>query len=90
MKVKTVRIFLVYDKSSYWLYYPILGMKQFMTRFFKKWFVCAHRPHTESIFNARRLESRILVIAFFLITPELEPHIPGKSFGGKIQMSLCS
>ena len=36
MKVKTGRIFLVYDKSSYWLYYPILGMKMFLTRFYQK------------------------------------------------------
>ena len=36
MKVKTGRIFLVYDKSSYWLYYPILGMKMFLTRFSQK------------------------------------------------------
>ena len=42
MKVKTGRIFLVYDKSSYWLYYPILGMKMFLTRFSQKWFLCAH------------------------------------------------
>ena len=47
MKVKTGRIFLVYDKSSYWLYYPILGMKMFLTRFSQKWFLCAHRPHAE-------------------------------------------
>ena len=32
MKVKTVRIFLVYDKSSYCLYYPFLGVKMFLTR----------------------------------------------------------
>ena len=48
MKVKTGRFFLVYDKSSYWLYYPILGMELFLTRFSQKWFLCAHRPHTES------------------------------------------
>ena len=36
MKVKTVRIFLVYDMSSYWLYYPILGMNMFLTRFSQK------------------------------------------------------
>ena len=48
MKVKMLRIFLVYDKSSYWLYYPILGMKLFLTRFSQKWFLCAHRPHTIS------------------------------------------
>ena len=36
MKVKTVRIFLVYDMSNYWLYYPILGMKMFLTRFSQK------------------------------------------------------
>ena len=47
MKVKTGWIFLVYDKSSYWLYYPILGMKLFLTRFSQKWFLCAHRPHTK-------------------------------------------
>ena len=39
MKVKTVIIFLVYDMSSYWLYYPILGMKMFLTRFSPKWFL---------------------------------------------------
>ena len=32
MKVKTIRIFWVYDKSSYWLYYPILGMKLFFDK----------------------------------------------------------
>ena len=47
MKVKTGWIFLVYDKSSYWLYYPILGMEMFLTRFSQKWFLCAHRPHKE-------------------------------------------
>ena len=45
MKVKTVRIFLVYDKSSYWLYYPILGLKMFLTSFSQMWFLCAHRPN---------------------------------------------
>ena len=42
MKVKTGRIFLVYDKASYWLYYHILCMKMFFTRFSQKWFMCAH------------------------------------------------
>ena len=45
MKVKTVRIFLVYDMSSYWLYYPILGLKMFLTSFSQMWFLCAHRPN---------------------------------------------
>ena len=48
MKVKTVRIFLVYDKSSYWLYYPILGMKLFLTSFSQKWFLHTESAHTES------------------------------------------
>ena len=33
MNVKTGRIFLVYDKSSYWLYYPILGMKMLLAKY---------------------------------------------------------
>jgi len=36
MKVKTLRIFLVYDMSGYWLYYPILGMRMFLTGFSQK------------------------------------------------------
>ena len=46
MKVKTLRIFLVYDKASYWLYYHILGMKLFFDKFLPE-MVSAHRicPH---------------------------------------------
>ena len=47
MKVQTVRIFLVYDKSSYWLYYPILGMKLFLTSFSQKWKVHMKSAHTK-------------------------------------------
>ena len=36
MKVKMIRISLVYDKSSYRLYYPISGMNLFLTRFSQK------------------------------------------------------
>ena len=36
-KLRQLEFFLVYDKSSYWLYYPILGMMMFLTRFSQKW-----------------------------------------------------
>ena len=44
MKVKTVRIFLVHDKLSYWLYYPILGIKNVFDKVLPEMVsVCPHR-----------------------------------------------
>jgi len=53
MNVKSLRIFLVYDMSSYWLYYPTLAMTMFLTRFSQKR-ISAHKkcPHRIISFNA--------------------------------------
>ena len=59
MKVKTLRIFLVYDKSSYWLYYPILGMQMFLTRFSQKWFLCAHTESKKICFELDQIWDNI-------------------------------
>ena len=46
MKVKASGFFLVYGKSSYWLYYPILGMKLFFDKVLPEMVsVCPQAPH---------------------------------------------
>merc|ERR1719507_1665072 len=50
MKLKTGRVFLVYDGSSYWLYYPVLGMTVFLTGFSRKWKVHMKKVPTQNNF----------------------------------------